>query len=328
MKLGFWYLFTLFSLAFTPLLGSEFITPVHYWQPAGLDGDILWSLRLPRALAGLLAGAGLALGGLAFQALFQNPLATPFTLGVASGAGVGAALWITLAGGAALAWLPGSALAGLAGALLTAYLVYSLTRLKEGFSTASLLLAGVAVNLFGASLILLIQHLSGVQESHRILRWMMGGLNRAGWGEIAALAGFVGLGSLVLIRFFWELDLLSQGEDLAWARGVNVERVKALLFFAVSLILAGQAAFLGPIGFVGLMAPHAARMLGGTRHQDLVQLAPLLGALLLLWADALSRMAFSPAEVPVGILTALMGGPFFLYLLLGQGGRLFASGGR
>jgi iron complex transport system permease protein len=268
----------------------------------------------------LLAGAALAASGLAFQAMFRNPLAEPFTLGVASGASLGAAVSIHLGWDSlVLLWIPGSSWFAFAGTVAATLLIYGLTRLKRGFSVATMLLAGVAVSFFFSSLILLMQYLSDFTQTFRMLRWVMGGLDRVvGLDDVFTVLPFVVTGTLVVLYLTHELNLITTGEDLAASRGVEVQRTKIVLFFGVSLMVGAVVSVCGPIGFVGLMAPHIGRLLVGSDHRVLTPATLLFGAAFLIVCDTLARTILGPAELPVGILTALLGGPFFLWLLLGQ----------
>ena len=281
---------------------------------------IFWKLRLPRALAAALAGAGLSAAGMGFQALFRNPLATPFTLGVASGASLGAALYYKFGIAFSLLFLSGTTIAALAGALLSVLIVYKIANLQKSFGTQTLLLAGVAISLFFSSLILFAQFLSSFTSSVQILHWLMGGLDVLGYKPVLTLAVFVLPFLALLLLRGRELDLMTTGEDLAQSRGVNVARAKKLLFFVNSAMVGGIVSIAGPIGFVGLIGPHLARLLISPSHRFLAPASMLLGASLLIACDTLARTLIAPAELPVGILTALLGGPFFLWLLVGRKG--------
>lgn len=278
-------------------------------------GIIFWQIRIPRALLAWLAGGVLAAAGMAFQALFRNPLATPFTLGVSSGASFGASLAIRLSPGAAggLAWI---STASFAGALAAIGLVYGLAQARRGLPASTMLLAGVAVNFLFSSLILLIQFTGDFAETIQVLRWTMGSLQIVGMDSPASAAG-VAAGLLLLLAWLVrDLDLLTVGEELATTRGVDVRRVKMMLFFGISLAVAVVVSTCGPIGFVGLIAPHSARLLVGSSHRRLLPAAFLLGGALLVACDTVARTILAPAELPVGIFTALLGAPFFLFLLL------------
>ncbi len=306
------------ALVVCPLLGMKFI-PL---SADGLEREILVSLRVPRVLCAFAAGAMLSLSGMSFQALFRNPLATPFTLGISSGAALGAATFIRLGFAFTFLGISGTSLAAFGGALLAVALVYGLTRLKGGFTTTTLLLAGIAISFFFSSLILLIQYLSGFEQSFRIVQWMMGSLTAADYSKLANLLVFLSGGGILLLFLHREMNLLMVGEDIAVSRGVHVGRVKQLIFIAASLMVGGVVAVCGPIGFVGMMAPHICRLLVGADHRWLAPASFLFGGLFLTVCDTLARSAPSGAEIPVGIITAMLGGPFFIWLLLNRKGDL------
>lgn len=311
-------------LAAAPFAGMEPIPMAALWGNADPTAImIFWQLRVPRVLMAVLAGAALAAGGLAFQAVFRNPLAEPFTLGVASGAALGASLYIHLGLSFSLLWIPGGSWFAFAGALLTVALVYGLTRLRQGFSTATMLLAGIAVSFCCSSLILFVQYLSDFTQSFVLLRWVMGGLHTVvGFHDVLAVAPVVVVGVAIILGLTNELNLLTTGDELAASRGVAVHQVKIVLFVAVSLMVGGIVATCGPIGFVGLIVPHIGRILVGPDHRFLTPASLLAGAALLGACDTLARTLMAPTELPVGILTSLLGGPFFLWLLLGRSPRV------
>ena len=311
--------------AVTPFLGMQAIAPTAIWEAGNPEAEVFWRLRLPRMFAGFLAGAGLSVCGMVFQALFRNPLATPFTLGVSSGAALGASLYFSLGAGLSFFGASGSLLAALAGGLASMLLVYGITRAKGGFSTPVMLLAGVVISFFCSSLVMLIQYLSGAQDALRIMHWLMGSLAGV---EIARLAdlGFVVLaGSLVILRLAPEIDLLVAGEELAASRGVAVRRAKILLFAVSSIVIGAIVSLAGPIGFVGMMIPHLCRLRLGWNHKRLLPAVFFAGGCFLAGCDLAARLILAPAEIPIGIVTALIGGPFFLWILFrtNSGGDLF-----
>lgn len=308
--------FALLALLLAPLVGAKLISPwAPFYRASSPESAILLNLRIPRVLTAFLAGAGLALSGMTLQAFFRNPLATPFTLGISSGAALGSAVYISSGLTFTLGWISGSSLAALSGALLTATLIYLITRLRGGFKTTTMLLAGVAVSFFFSSLILLIQYLSGYNDSFRIVRWLMGSLNVSGYDSFRNILPFVGVGTLVLIGLRRELDLMATGTDLALSRGVNVDAVKKLFFVVATLMTGSVVANCGPIGFVGMMAPHICRILLGSRHRFLIPATILSGGVLLVACDTLARTIIAPVQIPPGVITAFIGGPFFLALL-------------
>lgn len=311
---------TLACALITPWLGHHLTSPNVILRPMADDVDaiIFWQIRLPRVLLSLLAGAGLSLGGVVFQALFRNPLATPFTLGVASGASLGVTLAIVTGIHFSLLGLSGTSLAALSGAIISIVLVYGIARATGKTSPSTMLLGGVAISFFFSSLILLLQYLSDPGSSFRVLHWLMGDLSRASIESVLQLAPFVISGIIIVSTLHRELNLLSITDDIAASRGVNVQRTQMLLFFAVSLMVAGIITVCGPIGFVGIMAPHICRLLIGPNHRFLIPASILFGASFLALCDTLARNISSTAEVPVGIVTAILGGPFFLWLLLSK----------
>ena len=305
-------------LAVAPFVGLEVLPLEVVSRPGGGDAVavIFWQLRLPRVLAAFLAGAGLAVGGAAFQALFRNPLATPFTLGVASGAAFGVALASRLGIGIALAGIAVDSVAALAGALLAVAVVWGLTHLRPAFSTMVLLLAGVAMSFFFSSLILFLQYTASIGDAYRIVRWLMGGLASVDWRGLVRMTPFVVVGIGALGWRARELDLLSIGSDIAASRGVDVLATRRWIFLATSVMVGGIVATCGPIGFVGLMAPHICRLLVGAEHRLLLPASCLFGGAFLAVCDAAARTVLAPVELPVGVITAFLGGPFFLWLLL------------
>lgn len=309
-----------------PFVGMTAISPADILQSASDNAEavVFWRIRVPRVLAAFLAGSGLAISGMAFQALFRNPLATPFTLGVSGGAAFGAALYMRLGLSFALLGVSGSAMSAFIGAFCVILLVYALTRSRGGFATPTLLLAGVALSFFLSSMILALQYSASLHDSFRLVRWLMGGLGMVGYDAPLNLFPVVVAGAVILFMLRNELNLLTIGEDIAMSRGLDVARVKQLIFFAVSLMVGGIVAVCGPIGFVGMMSPHICRLLVGADHRRLYPATLLFGGAFLTLCDVISRTAFAPAEIPVGVITALIGGPFFLYLLLRRGSdRLF-----
>ncbi|MDF1535415.1 MAG: iron ABC transporter permease [bacterium] len=314
---------TIVVLGVAPFVGMTPISLLDIFGGGPVPGkeyDIFCKIRLPRVLAAWLTGAGLAVAGMAFQALFRNPLATPFTLGVASGAALGAAMTIRFGVSVALLGISGISMAALSGAALSVLLVYgisrALTRSGAMLTTATLLLAGVAVNFFFSSLNLFIQYLSDFTHTFRIIRWLMGGLEVAGFRSVFQMVPFVAAGIALVLISSRELDLLTTGEEIAASRGVSVVGVQRRLFFATSLLVGGVVAVCGPIGFVGIMVPHICRLMVGPGHRALIPATVLFGGIFLTVCDTFARTVIAPAEIPVGVITALLGGPFFLLLLI------------
>lgn len=309
---------SLLSLLLAPTIGGTDVPLQTLWNASSDETSrmIFWDIRLPRAVLAWVAGAGLAVAGMAFQAMFRNALATPFTLGVSSGASMGATLGIRLGLSFSLLGLSATSLCAMLGALLAISLVYGLTRLNHTFSNAAMLLAGVAVNFFFSSIILLIQYTSNYYDTFRILRWLMGGLQLIGFDSTVQVLIFVAIGVLVLAYFIHELNLLTLGSELAMSRGLHVQRLKTILFLTVSIMVGAVVAVCGPIGFIGLMVPHICRLIIGSDHRHLLPAVAFFGGGFLVVCDTLARTIFFPTELPVGIITSFLGGPFFLWLLL------------
>ena len=314
---------TLLFLAVLILLWAPFwglrnidLTSILNLNTEGRDGLIFWKIRVPRTIVAFLAGSALACCGIVFQAMFRNPLATPFTLGVSSGASLGAAIYVWLGFSFGFLGMSGISLFAFVGALTAILIVWGITQLRGSFSTTTMLLAGVAVSFFFSSLILFLQYLSDFAQSFRILRWLMGGLEVLGYDSVFGLFPVVLSGVLVLTILRHELDLLTTGEDLATSRGVDVRKVRAILFLVTSIMVGGVVSVCGPIGFVGMMAPHICRLLTGWNHRYLLPASFLFGGTFLTLCDTFARTFIAPVEIPVGIITALLGGPFFIWLLL------------
>ncbi len=288
-------------------------------------GVVVLELRLPRVVLGGLVGASLALAGAAMQGLFRNPLADPYVLGVSSGASLGAALALVLAVDIApLLDLASVPVAAFAGALIAAFAVYRLARFGDSMPLGAVLLAGVAVGLTlsaGVALVLLVAE----ERAGDVMLWLMGHLGGPTWSEVACVALTTAIGALVVGAHGRELDAMLMGEDAAASLGVDVERAKLRLLAASALLVAGSVAFCGAIGFVGLIVPHAARLVVGPGHRWLLPVSALAGGAALLLADTGARVAFSGRELPVGVVTGCLGGPFFLVLLRRSLGR--AGGG-
>jgi iron complex transport system permease protein len=302
-----------------PFVGSTSLSFARVFGRAvpfadNVDAQIFFIARLPRALAAALVGGTLAAAGVVFQGLLRNPLATPYTLGVSAGASLGAMVAITFGS----AWLFGGvASASLAGAFLAVGIVYLLASGRHrGLSTTVLLLAGVTLNSFFSALILFVQYLSDFAQTFRALRWLMGDLDVAGYQPILYALPLV---AVAFAAFAWlarPLNLLSIGAEAAGTRGVNVERAQRIAFFSASLATGAAVAVGGPIGFVGIIVPHLVRLLVGSDHRLVLPASTFFGAAFLVTCDVIARTVFAPIELPVGIVTAIIGGPFFLWLLI------------
>lgn len=307
------------AIALSPLVGSTHISLARVFDRSipfaeNVDAQIFFIARLPRALAGALVGGTLAAAGVIFQGLLRNPLATPYTLGVSAGASLGAMIAITF--GATLPFA-GAAPASLAGAMLAVVVVYALaTARHSGLSTTVLLLAGVTLNSFFSALILFVQYLANFEDLFRAIRWLMGGLDVTSYTPLLGALPFC---AGAMVAFAWlarPMNLLSLGPDAAGARGVNVTSVQRLAFFSASLATGAAVSVGGPIGFVGIIVPHLVRLMVGSDHRLVLPASTFLGAAFLVFCDVLARTVVAPMELPVGIITAMIGGPFFLWMLL------------
>ena len=310
-------------LAVCLALGTASISPGQVWD--WLWGDlsdrsiqiILGRLRLPRLIVAALVGASLSMCGVVFQGVLRNALAEPFILGVSGGAAAGAVMAFLL--GLVGLW----SLAGLAfvGAAVTILLVLGISRRRGRMETSTLILAGVMINAFFSSVIMFIISTTTDQKLHAIMFWLYGDLSGSNLGQVWLLGPFTLTVGLLLFGFARHLNLLSSGDRAAAAAGVNVERVKLILFLLVSLLCGATVSIGGLIGFVGLMVPHLLRMTLGHDHRLLLPASGLFGASFLVLADTGARTIISPAQLPVGVVTAFLGAPFFLLLLVRRGSR-------
>ena len=276
---------------------------------------IIWDFRLSRSLLAAVVGAALALSGTAFQGFFRNPLADPFVIGASSGAALGAAAAISLKVAIPIAGFSTVPAAAFVGSLVTVLLVYTLSTAGMGTPpTVSLLLAGIALSSLFSALVSFIMAIRD-NELHQIFFWLLGGFSGSGWGHLFSILPYVVPGAAVLIMLARPLDVLALGEDSAQGMGVNLRLTRILTVGAASLTTAAAVAVSGIIGFIGLLAPHMARLIFGPSHRTLMPAAALIGAMLLVLADSLARTIIAPVELPVGILTAMIGAPFFIFLL-------------
>jgi iron complex transport system permease protein len=275
---------------------------------------IVVQLRLPHTILIALAGAALAASGAAYQGLFQNPLADPYLIGVASGAGLGAVLAMSINWPDNLLGFFSIPVAAFVGAALTVIIVYRLARFGNVLSTTNLILAGVAVGSFASALTSFIM-LRSEGEVRRAIAWLLGGSTISGWAPVIASLPYIILSLGILIASGHALNVLQFGDEQAQQLGLPVERVKIVIILAASLATATAVSFTGVIGFVGLIVPHLARILWGPDYRHLVPLSILGGATTLLIADLLARTLLAPQEIPIGVITALAGAPFFLWVL-------------
>lgn len=275
---------------------------------------IVFQIRLPHTVLIALTGAALAGSGAVFQGVFRNPLADPYLIGVASGAGLGAVLGLALQAPARWGGLYTVPVAAFIGAMLTIAVVYNLARVGRSVPTTTLILAGVAVSAFATSLSSFLM-LRSNEELRRAFSWLLGGAIMGGWTPVIAMFPYIALGLGVILLSGHMLNVMQFGEEQAQQLGVPVERAKLGLILAASLTTAAAVAFAGIIGFVGLIVPHLVRFIWGPDYRRLVPLSIIGGSIALLLADILARIALAPQTMPVGIVTALAGAPFFLWIL-------------
>ena len=281
-----------------------------------LSNTIFFKIRIPRVLMATIAGGTLAITGAALQALFRNPLASPFTLGISGGASLGALLAIR--SGLAIGVL-GFSLVSISAfifSILTMLFVYSVSKVGGVVATGRLLLAGVVANFLYSAVVMFIQFFSNFTESLHTLRWIMGSLDVVGFDTIWKTLIFVVPGCAILLSLTKDMNLFGLGDDVASSLGVDVRRMEKKIYFATSLAAGAVISVTGPIGFVGLIIPHILRMILGVDNRIILPCSFLLGASFLTLADTVSRTVISPVEIPVGIITASIGGVFFLWLLV------------
>jgi iron complex transport system permease protein len=324
LSIGLFFLVFLTTLIIAPLIGPTSIDLGNALSGGidatdNVDANILFLARLPRILLGAVTGAALSVAGAVFQALLRNDLAAPFTLGVSSGASLGAVIAISLNMNSSIFGISTLSLAAFAGALATMFLVFGLVKTRQGdFPTHVLLLAGITANFFFASMVMFIHYMSDFTQSFQIIRWLMGGLDITDYQTVWSILPMVALGIGALIYVSRDLNLISAGAQSAISRGVDVVRTQKMGFIMASLITGAVVAISGPIGFVGLIVPHIVRLMVGPDLRLLIPCSMFFGASFLILCDSVSRTIIAPAEIPVGVITAMLGGPFFVWLLKRQ----------
>ncbi len=309
-------------LLIAPTLGSTRISLPRVFDRSiawadNVDAQIFFVARLPRVLAGALVGSTLAAAGVVMQALLRNPLATPFTLGVSAAAALGAMLAIALHLDATLlgpAAIPTACFVG--AALGTAVVYFLATRISGGLSTNVLLLAGVTLNTFFSALITFVQYLVDPADWYRTARWLLGNLDVSSFNPLLAATPLIALAFALFALLPRTLNLLTLGDDVAAGRGVDLGRAQRTAFLSASLATGAAISLSGPIGFIGIVVPHLVRLLVGSDHRIVLPAAALFGATFLVSCDLIARTIMTPIELPVGIVTAMIGGPFFLWLLV------------
>jgi iron complex transport system permease protein len=314
-------LLTMTIMIICPMIGIVTITPKKIFSDEGLR-FIFFSIRIPRVLVALFAGGGLAVAGMICQGIFRNSLADPYTLGVSSGASFGAALCILCGVGGSLYGLSIVAIGSFAGALCSIIIIYSFAWSRDS-NSSTILLAGVIVATLCSGMIMFVHFIGGLHKSFQIVRWIMGGVDGVNYSLLIMMC--IPLFIFFVVAWFYmpQLDQLLTGDSIAHSRGVDVRFSRNIFIAIVVLAVGGIVAICGPIGFIGILAPHACRMLvPGIRHRLLAFCSFLTGGSFLVLADTLARSIVPPSEIPVGIITALLGGPFFLVVLFRNKKRL------
>ena len=302
-----------FSTTWQILLSKLPLVQVTPTWPGTLETIIL-EIRLPRVVLAGLVGGALSLAGATYQGLFRNPLADPYLIGVAQGAALGAVVGFLLPSpwhNMGFGIIP---LLAFVGALISTAIVYTLARVGKTLPVTTLILAGVALGaLLGSVVSYLI--ISSGEKMHGIIFWLMGSFSLSQWSEVKVVLPYVVVGVVVILLYARPLNVMQLDEEQAQQLGINVERLKLILLAAATLITAAAVSFVGTIGFVGIIIPHAVRLIWGPDHRFLLPLSVLSGAIFLILADVIARTVLAPMEIPIGVITALVGAPFFLYLL-------------
>jgi iron complex transport system permease protein len=289
-----------------------FVSIDQTW-PSSL-ATIIIDIRLPRVILAGLVGAALAIAGATYQGLFRNPLADPYLIGVAQGASLGAVIGFLLPAAWNLSGFGLIPIFAFTGAILATVIVYLLARIGKTLPVTTLILAGVALSALLQSIVSYLVISSG-EKMHGIIFWMMGSFSMSQWSEVGVVLPYVAVGTAVIIIFARLLNVMQLDEEQAQQLGVNVEKYKLILLAAATLITAAAVSFVGTIGFVGIIIPHAVRLIWGADHRYLLPLSVLTGAIFMILTDLISRTVLAPEEIPIGVITAICGAPFFLYLL-------------
>ncbi|ADL12308.1 FecCD family ABC transporter permease [Acetohalobium arabaticum] len=283
-------------------------------QEVGVNETIIFKIRLPRVILAGLVGLALATSGTVFQALLKNPMADPYVIGISSGASLGATLGMICDLQVNLLGLNSIPMFAFAGALLTTFVVYNLAKVGKKISVTTLLLAGIAVGSTLSAVVSLLMVFND-QNMHQIVFWIMGSLASKSWSDVSMVWIYILIGYIIVHFLAQDLNIMLLGEDSAQSLGVEVERMKKILLVTGALLAGAAVAGSGVIGFVGLIIPHIVRLLVGPDHRILIPSSALIGAIFLILTDTFARTVIAPTEIPVGIITSLFGGPFFIYLL-------------
>jgi iron complex transport system permease protein len=291
---------------------NSFIDPHSF---STVNQAIILQIRFPRVLAGALIGAGLAASGVLYQGVFKNPMADPFVLGVSSGAVLGAGLAIVFASGLSLIGIPIVQACAFAGGLITIFIVFNISKVGSRVSDMTLLLSGIAITIFLSAIFQILQVTSQNAKLHALVTWLIGGISTVSWGDILSITPFIFIGIILSYFYTRDLNMIALGEDTAQHLGVNTQRTKKIVLALGSMMASAAVSISGLIGFVGLMIPHMTRILIGPDHRILLPASVVVGGIFLVICDALARVITGAGELPVGVITALAGGPFFIFLL-------------
>lgn len=276
--------------------------------------SIIWNIRLPRVLLGVLVGASLSLTGASFQGMFKNPMADPYIIGISSGAALGATIAIILKLDFTIFNFSSISAFAFLGGLIAVMLVYNIARVKNQVPVVTLLLSGVATSQFFTAIMSFLMVIFS-KDMSKIVFWTLGSLAGKGWNPIITLSIPIIISMFLIILFARDLNIMLTGDESAESLGVDVERIKIYILLSGTFMTSIVVSVSGIIGFVGLIIPHIVRLLIGPDHRILLPSSALIGGIFMIFADTLARMIISPVEIPVGIITALFGGPFFIYLL-------------
>lgn len=324
-------LLLVFMIGITSTIGSASISPIDVYKvviskipglgemiaPGSVTSSqqsIIWSVRLPRVLLGVIVGAGLSISGASFQGLLKNPMADPYILGISSGAALGAAIAIILKLEASFLGFSGISILAFFGALIAVTLVYNIGRIRNQVPVTTLLLAGVAVGQFLTAITSLLMVIYN-RDMTKIIYWTLGSLAGKGWNPITTMSVPIIAAMVVLLFFARDINIMLTGEESAKSLGVNVERIKVYVLLLGTFITSMAVSISGIIGFVGLIIPHIVRLIVGPDHRILLPASAIVGGIFMVFTDTIARTVISPMEIPVGIITAIFGGPFFIYLL-------------
>ena len=304
------FLFSIFLLLIAAFFGQVPLSLTSILDSTSMQHKIFFDIRLPRLLLAFLVGGILALGGLIFQTVFRNPMSTPFTLGVASGATLFTAIAIVLGLSTA------SPLFAFVGAMLTVLILFAVASRLKSYDSSSLLLVGIALSFFYAAALMVMFYVSSMQESYEIMRFTMGSLDIVGFENIYILLVAAVFLLIVIHRYKYELKLLLTSYEFAYLKGIDVKRTNYILLFTVSLAVGVAVSFTGPIGFVGLIIPHILKNIYKQSADKLILPIFFYGGVFLVLSDLLARNISANTDVPIGVLTSFLGAPFFIYLLL------------